>query len=593
MGNISRFDQPAQSQFINTYSPIPFNEMVQAGQTMQKQYETGMDALQRVYDDTYNIKYIPGSKDEQYVKGQVIPAAKQVFEKYIQMDMGDPMVRRQAIMDLNSKIDKQKINKIQESQAGWMQHQQDKRKLALDNQLDPDEQDYGVGYDTDLAGVYNKQSSAYVDPVLEFRKTYTEPIKDSTLSESRDAYGNVRIKYGLDEKGLQSVVNTNIGNVRGSKLGDRLFRSYTRRYGIDPSSLNEQQRDEVLRKAMFEAGTPDLRQNVKYDRLAVPDTSGGRGSSDDQGTPAVSPGPMFSLAGTEDAEVPDVDEVTGAKKQGWLSRVIDNIKAEGNGDIHGAPTSMKSIIKIFTNSGDKGVREEDKTPLYKKVERQAINKYNYKGTDNKHKSKLVEDYIEDFYTRGRSMPVQELPTAKVAKENEDLFIKYNMAANREWYDPSKPLTADNKLQWSQVLEEYPQGEYQYSIIGGVSNNNPMFESGRQVGVYKVDDKGNPIKLEKTLYMGSDLNERSINSFANKFHSVNYDLSGEKNYTESIPGLGIPADISVNRKETPDSTKVSTSIKFNYKGANNTFKGDFNTTEEALGEFSKYVRNLNN
>jgi hypothetical protein len=569
--------------------------MVQAGQTMQKQYETGMDALQQVYDDTYNIKYIPGSKDEQYVKQHVIPAAKEIFSKYISQDMGDPMVRRHAIMDLNSKIDKQKINKIQESHAGWMTHQQDKRKLALDNQLDPDEQDYGVGYDTDTRGVYNKQSSAYVDPILEFRKTYTEPIKDSTISESRDNLGNVRIKYGLDEKGLQDVVNSNIGNIRGSKLGDRLFRSYTRRYGIDSSELNEQQRDQILRKAMFEAGKPDLRDNVKYDRLAVPDTGSGSGDKPVASSP-ISMSPRISLAGTKQDEGPEVSEITGVKKQGWLSKVIDNATTATKESKTGIPTSLKSIVKIFATGDRNIIKEEDKTPDYKKVEEQAVSKYNYAGNDPKQKTKLVKDYIDEFYTDPKSLPVFELPE-KILK-SENYLLENNMVTNRAFWNPENPLTQDNKIQYSQILEEYPKDKYKHVIIGGTSNNNPMSPSVNQYSIYSVDDKGNTTGLERTYYMEGPEQDKSFNDFAWKFHGINYDVKGEREYETSIPGLGVKAKVKQKREYLSDVNSkqtyptYDTEIKFNIQGSPHTFKGDFNTTEEALSAFSQYVKGLN-
>ena len=89
---VTRYDKPSESNIQQTYVPIPFDQMMEAGKVMAQQYETGMDALQKVYDDTYNIKYIPGSKDEQYVKQYVIPAAKDVFTKYISQDMGNPNV---------------------------------------------------------------------------------------------------------------------------------------------------------------------------------------------------------------------------------------------------------------------------------------------------------------------------------------------------------------------------------------------------------------------------------------------------------------------------------------------------------------------
>jgi hypothetical protein len=618
MGNISRYDKPADSNVQQTYSPIPWDQMMQAGQIMAKQHDQAADTLQKVYDDTYNLKYISGSADEQYIKQNVIPTTKEVFNKYISEDLGNPIILRQAMSEIRNKVDWNKVGQIQQSYTGWQQHNQDKRKLALDNQLDPDEQDYSKGYDTTLHGVYNKQSSAYTDPIMEFRQTYTIPLKDSTISESRDSLGNVRIKYGVDTNKLQDVVDSNIGNVKGSKLGDRLYRNYTRRYGINDGDLSEGQRDEILKKAMFEAGLPDTRDNIKYDRLAVPDVNSGRGNSSDQSESPLSQGPMISLAGNKSSDTPDIDELTGTKQKGWFSGLVSRAKemwdmprnlnskeqkefrnkVEKEGGIGGLGDITK-LAYIIAGGKNNGVQESEKTDMYKEIERQAINKYGYKGNDPVRKTKLVENYVEDFYTRGRSIPTYELPSAKLAKENEDLFIKSNMASNREWFDPEKPLTKENKMQYSDVLEEYPQGKYQYSIIGAISNNNPMFPSGRQIGIYKVDEKGNPIALEKTLYMGSDLTETSANKFANDFHSVNYEVTGKKDYETYIPGLGVNGRVQIARKETPDGIKIEPEIQFEYKGQLRVFDGiskdnptgTFDSTEEALKEFSKFVKTL--
>ena len=73
---IGPYDRPAESQaydtFVDTYVPIPFDEMMQVGLMKQKQYEQTYDALSKTYEDVYNLKYIPNSKDEQYIRNVVI-----------------------------------------------------------------------------------------------------------------------------------------------------------------------------------------------------------------------------------------------------------------------------------------------------------------------------------------------------------------------------------------------------------------------------------------------------------------------------------------------------------------------------------------
>jgi hypothetical protein len=348
---------------------------------------------------------------------------------------------------------------------------------------------------------------------------------------------------------------------------------------------------------MFEAGKPDLRDNVKYDRLAVPDK--------DEPIPQspISKSPMVSLAGTKQDEGPEVSEITGVKKQGWLSKIIDNATNISKESKTGVPTSLLKIAKIFATGDRNIVKEEDKTPDYKKVEEQALSKYNYAGNDPKQKTKLVKDFINDFYTADKSMPVFELPE-KVLK-TENYLLENNMSTNRGFWNPENPLTQDNKVQYSQILEEYPKDKYKHVIIGGISNNNPMSPSVNQYSIYSIDVKGNTTGLAKTYYMegpesGGDYPEhtKETNDFAWKFHGINYDVKGEREYDTTIPGIGVRAKIKQKREYLSDvSTKQTyptydTEIKFNLQGSPHTFKGDFNTTEEALSAFSQYVKGLN-
>jgi hypothetical protein len=159
----TQYDNPAQSNFVNTYSPIPFNELMQASAIKQQAYETGLDNMMKTYEDTYNLKYIPGSKDEAYIKNQVIPAAKQVVDKYSNMDLSNPIVRRQMRTDFNTNIDKNRVRDIQDSHSGWMQNQQQRQKLQTEGKYQQFLDTPDIGYDTSSQGVYSKMTPAFLD----------------------------------------------------------------------------------------------------------------------------------------------------------------------------------------------------------------------------------------------------------------------------------------------------------------------------------------------------------------------------------------------------------------------------------------------
>lgn len=55
MADISQYSQPAQAQFINTYTPIPFENMLQAGMAQEQQYNQGQQAASSLYDQYQGI----------------------------------------------------------------------------------------------------------------------------------------------------------------------------------------------------------------------------------------------------------------------------------------------------------------------------------------------------------------------------------------------------------------------------------------------------------------------------------------------------------------------------------------------------------
>jgi len=117
----SIYDVPAESNVINTYVPIPFQEIVQAGTARQQRYEQGLAGLEQVQTESQLLRGIPG-QDERYIKEQVIPTINEIAEKYINKDLSDPAVTRQISRDLRTNINRGAVNKIQESYKNYQKY---------------------------------------------------------------------------------------------------------------------------------------------------------------------------------------------------------------------------------------------------------------------------------------------------------------------------------------------------------------------------------------------------------------------------------------------------------------------------------------
>lgn len=597
---VSRYDRPAEytslDTFVDTYVPIPFEEMMQVGLMKQQQEEQAYDALSKTYEDVYNLTYVPNSKDERYIKEHVIPTAKELFDRYSLEDLSDPIIRRQMRRDFSTKINTNKIKDIQRSYEGWRTHQVQKQRLASEDRLDPYEEDRSVGYDTSIHGVYSDFSTAYTDPIIDLQKKYFEPLKETLL---RDEKGRLKVTprgynvEGVTQDIVKNVAEKNLDTEIASKTGRRAIRMYRERYGISKDKASDK---EVLRRAFTDAGEPFIRETLTgspYQEWMFKD----RETKAQPATP-ISSSPRFSLAGTKEGDVPSVEDVTGIQKPGFLERLFSKKKYT----FYELPEAARMLF------GNVIVEEKDKTKEYKDIEDQAKRFYNYKGSDSRQLTDITKSYIEHFYKKGHSIPVYELPTQKAADETRGLmFNENNMATNREFYDPENPLTPSNRIQYSQLVDEYPQSEYLYNVVGAIGADNPMFPSGRQINIYEKDEKGNPIKLEKTIYMGADEKEKSLGTFAHNFHQINYDIKGKKQYKDNYFDYNldrsIPMEINQQRFDSPTSDdgweigdRVKVGIKFKVgnkehefppRGVNQETNSYFNSTEEALESFKRY------
>ena len=60
---VNLYDQPAQAQFMQTYVPVPFEELMQAGAMQQQRWEEGIKAEDALQTDFGNIQYLRNVSD--------------------------------------------------------------------------------------------------------------------------------------------------------------------------------------------------------------------------------------------------------------------------------------------------------------------------------------------------------------------------------------------------------------------------------------------------------------------------------------------------------------------------------------------------
>ncbi len=181
---INKYDQPAQAQFINTYVPIPFEEMLAAGKAKQDRYDKASGAVDSAIAATEQITAIPFSHDEIRAK-QYADTMRSIRDEYATKDLSDPFVLREMSNKLNSSINKKDIEHIQESYQGWVGYNKQIAENAKKGTPTPDwDKQKFEGYDS-REGVFTGTPTPQLDPygdTSQFMKQMGMTVKSTNKS---------------------------------------------------------------------------------------------------------------------------------------------------------------------------------------------------------------------------------------------------------------------------------------------------------------------------------------------------------------------------------------------------------------------------
>jgi len=228
MSGINRYDSPAQDKYFNTYVPLPYEPLMGTVAARQAQLQREQDMLNKTYEDTQNLKYIPGSKDEEYVR-DYLGKTSDLVNKYFGADLSDPIVKQQLRSQFAKMTDRQTIQNIQSSHAGWMQNQQYKAKLKAEGLYDEAiDEDPATGWDTAGSGqVYQHITSPFKNPRPEAEQ-YFNNIDDSDLGPSGDYNYS-----GVDKNKINSVADAKWNEFANTSAGRLYVKKIAKEQGLD------------------------------------------------------------------------------------------------------------------------------------------------------------------------------------------------------------------------------------------------------------------------------------------------------------------------------------------------------------------------
>lgn len=528
---VSRFDQPVQAQFANTYVPIPFSDITQAGLAKQQQYNQNLSAFDQAQAQAEQLKYIPGSIDEQYISGTVLPTFEELSEEYATKDFSDPSV----IKSLNKRIrslDRKRINRIQQSAQSYGEFQKRLNQMAAAgktapylNQFDP--KTFSSEFD-----IFNKVPEAREDFGAEAEK-YFNQLRDTHLDFDPTTG---QIASGVTPDIVVSVARNNLNEFMSSNAGRQAVQAM--KYQGDTRSDSEIAYDVLLSRGM-----EFVRANMGF----APQHAISR-PVDSQSSTSTSFGDARPMAGIPDKsrkikkqtkKLEDLGDFRTTYKDMDTGEEVGFLKRVGHAYKKGIAkldptTEVDNIQKVFEPGTPRDAQ------IYQGIFNRTREYYGANVFDNKSKKEqldLVDNYLIDYQQRAIHFSRQEINDKDAAKAFNNLFLgkdkKGNiLAKGRKFYDPEKPI--GEFIDYNTVADEYPPSEYNYYISHKLNPQNLSFPAGYTVTI--LDKKGVPVK---EYDMAGSEEEQSENAFEHNLYKAMYaNPSGVIDIKDSSLGLGL-------------------------------------------------------
>ena len=392
---VNRYDVPSQDRYFNTYVDLPYEQIMGTVAARQGQLDKAQDALTNMYADTQNLKYIPGSKDEEFVRNYV-SGVSDLVGKYYMQDMSDPVVANQLRSEFNKMTNRQALQNIQMSKAAWDANNKVRAALQAEGTYDPLlDEDPAEGWDTVGSGkVYNYIVSPYKNP-WPTADSYFKDLKPGDLGNRGDYWYE-----GIDKKRIDEVVDAKWGSFADTIEGKQYVKKMAKQSGQDPNdpAVREKIAKEYLRGVGYSQWTWENRGGV----LRETSRSGSKGKDGES-----SYNPLLVVEG------PDKN-ISGAKKESKMYKADISEIYSIDKDIFNLSASLKNL--------QPGSRDYNSTMAM--INDLEDRKNNINSTINAIESEIAPEYIE---RKNKIMSDFIAASKKKGISEEDAMAAFNAA----------------------------------------------------------------------------------------------------------------------------------------------------------------------
>lgn len=278
---VSRFDKPTSQPLINTYVPIPFQELLQAGVAKQERYNTNLSTIDTYSDALLRMRALPIDKP---LLQQKQDQFNKTVEPYLTADLSDPTITRRLQQDLRS-IARDPI--LQNINASYQRYQEGLQKareryeagdLSAPSQrwfmLDSAYSDYATSGGAASGNIYNYNPVAkYVDIEGELTEKYLKMPTQKLMDVGRQWGMNYITKETIEQRRPEIISQL----VQAELQSNPVYREQLRidamynsaQNGIDPNEYLSSVIGTMSNRVGAYAGVNNIERDVSADPTAL------------------------------------------------------------------------------------------------------------------------------------------------------------------------------------------------------------------------------------------------------------------------------------------------------------------------------------
>ena len=272
---ITPYTQAAQSDVKNTYVPLPFQQMTQVAMMKDQAYSDFTNKIDEYGSKLQSMQAIPGSKDEQYVKGLKDVVDKTVT-KYTGQDLADPTVQRKLKSELSQVVDPQRLNKIQQSYMNYQQYKEEVKRLGKDHDEIMDTLMPFANHDSNIR-LWEGSAAGYMGAEKELMDIKSK-LNPTILKDHGDGYYD----FGINKDMIANVAGQNADTFASTLPGQYQIERYKKIYAkSDPTRLhNYEKQSNGKYEDKGEKSNVQIAAEILQDRLAGMEYKDRKGSYD-------------------------------------------------------------------------------------------------------------------------------------------------------------------------------------------------------------------------------------------------------------------------------------------------------------------------